>query len=408
MAMNSLPAVSAEWSAAPGLNLSAQYNDNVTMRTHDELSSDGYTVEPILNLDGRDENWKLNMRTVLRSTRYNDLDNSDSDNYFFNLGGGYYTETQQYGLDASFTRNNTYDTDYNTQLPGAQLVDDRTERETTLISPFWQWQMTETGTLVISLSAQDVEYDEVTSLNYKDYQLDSAFVKNIWSLTQRSQLGFSVQIQTYSSEKSPFTYQGEAYNDYTEFDNQIYRLEYAYLISEKTQFEASMGKRRTTTTFHDQPIACISSLGPICLLYEIGDQEVADDGADLALNFSHSNEVSSFKVSLSRMVQPASFGGAQEIDKIVIQHEYSWSERTKSSVILEAFETTSIDGLDTVNDRERYRIEPGLSWKLAKDTRLNVTYRHIRQTFTQADVDSKSNMFIVGLSMSWPKLFSTF
>ena len=408
MAMNSLPVAAAEWSATPGLNITAHHNDNVTMRSSNELSSAGYSVTPRLDLAGREENWDMNMRTVVRSTRYRDLDNADSDNYFFNLGGGYNTETQRFGLATSFTRNNTYDTDYDTQLPGAQLVDDHTERETTQFTPYWTWQMTETGTLDVSLISQDVEYDEVTTLSYKDYQIDTAQIRSIWNLTSRSQLGFSLQYQMYTSEKFPFTYQGQSFEDYTEFDNQSYRMEYTYQLSESSRFDASLGKRRTTTTFHSQAVGCLASLGTICLLYEIGDVEITDDGADLALEYSHSNEVSSFQVSLSRMVQPASFGGAQEIDKVVLNYKYSWSERIKSRILLEAFETTSIDGLDAANDRERYRIEPRLSWKLAKDWQLDLSYRHISQTLTQTGVDSQSNMFIVGLNMTWPKLFSTF
>lgn len=402
----------AEWTTEPGLQLTAIHNDNVGMRSVDEVSSTGYTVAPHVNFAGREINWDVGMNALVKATRYNTVDNADSDNYFFDLGGGYSTERHTFRLDSSFSRNNTYDSDYNTELPDAGLTDSFTERETTTIAPSWQWRTSESSAFSLSLSSNDIEYDEVSNTSYRGYQLDSATIKSLWNISARSQLGFTLSYEEYENDKRLITILTTDFDEFQEYKQYIYQLDYVYNLAETSQLNISLGSRKMDSISHAYPLSCSLALpdflGGECVVPVLGDFKRSNNGAVASINYSHSNEVSSISTSLSRIVVPSSYGGAQEQDTLSLLYDRELSERWRTSLILDARETTAIEGLDASADRTRYRMEPKIIWKLKKNWDLVFSYRYLKQNLTETDTDSKSNLILINLHMGWPRWASTY
>lgn len=398
----------AEWSTEPSVKIDSAHNDNVGMRSADERSSSSYTLAPGVKFEGREVNWDVAMSALVKATRYSQADNSDSDNYFFNLGGGYSIERQTFRLDSSFIRNTTYDTDYETALPDAGLTADITERETTTFKPSWQWQTSESSMLSVSASTNDIQYDEVSSTIYRSYQLDSLIVKNMWNLTARSRLGFTLSYEQYENEKNVITLLDVDFIEYQEYKQYVFQLDYLFSMTETSKLNLSVGSRKMDSVSHSEPVGCLVGFGDVCLLPELEDVARSNNGAVVTFEYSHSNEVSSFSTALSRIVVPSSYGGAQEQDLLTIQYDTSLSERWRAGLLLEGRETTSIEGLDSRSDRTIYRFEPRLSWRLKRDWSLSLSYRHLKQNLAETDVDSESNIILVSLNMKWPRLASTY
>jgi len=400
----------AEWTLEPALSLISVYNDNVGMRSSNEQSATGYTVAPRIDLKGQEPNWDVGMNALIRTTRYNGVEDVDSDTYFLTLANGYKTERHNFRLDGSLSKNTNYDTNYDTQLPSAGLVDDRTITKTTQITPSWSWRTSESSTLSVSLSTTDIHYEKVTTYDYRDYQVDSATVKSSWDIGERSQLGFTLSYSDYQNDKRSFAILTQQFTQYLEYQNSVYQLDYVFEPSELSKLSLSVGSRKLDSVSHDEYVSC-SLYNPFtgqCLAPVFADIDRSDDGTVVSFDYTSLTEISSLSASASRIVVPSSYGGAQEQVEAIIRYKRNISERFSTALILNARETTAIGGLDTRGDRKRQRIEPKFIWKISKFWALDMSYRFIKQNLTATDTDSESNEIYVNLNMRWPRLASTY
>lgn len=138
------------------------------------------------------------------------------------------------------------------------------------------------------------------------------------------------------------------------------------------------------------------------------DVRNVEDGTVVNLTYSSKSEIASHKFTAGRNVIPSSFGGAQEQRNVTYIFNVKNTERLVTNLILNASETETIDGVDSSNDRKRYRIEPSIAYKLNRNWNLNFLYRYIDQNITSSDADSTSNAIYVNLYLHWPKLATTY
>ncbi|MFK5984502.1 MAG: hypothetical protein QM479_03605, partial [Pseudomonadota bacterium] len=110
----------------------------------------------------------------------------------------------------------------------------------------------------------------------------------------------------------------------------------------------------------------------------------------------------------SRKIIPSSFGSAQEQRSFTYQFNIKNTERFTTHLILNATETETVSGVDSSNDRTRYRIEPSVTYKLTKNWNLSFRYRYIEQNLSDSNEDSTSNAIFVNLFLHWPKLVTTY
>lgn len=109
----------AEWKTEPSLYLRAEYNDNIRMRAENNNpeSSTGYSLSPRVKFSGEEQRlWDMAIDARGKITRYQDIEDADSENAFFVFDGGRQTERTVWRLSTSFERNSTFDTDFDTEL----------------------------------------------------------------------------------------------------------------------------------------------------------------------------------------------------------------------------------------------------------------------------------------------------
>ena len=131
---------SAEITFEPSIGVRAEYNDNLHLRpeSQDSISTTGYTVDTAFKLKAEEfQTWQTSLDARGKVTRYDDIEDSDSNNVFFNFMNSLKTEMSSWHLDVSFSRNTNLDTDYDTQNVSSIIgLSDRTLRET--LSTFTQ------------------------------------------------------------------------------------------------------------------------------------------------------------------------------------------------------------------------------------------------------------------------------
>ena len=413
----------AEWKTEPSLFLKTQYNDNVRMRAdnNNPESSTGFTLEPRVKFAGEEQYlWDMSVDARGKVTRFQDVEDADSDNAFFVFDGGKQTERSDWRLNTSFDRNSNFDTDFDTENPDAGLLDDHTERKTASVSPSVKWSMSETSQIMFTLNSTDVAFDEVTSNNLQNYDYDSATFNAYWVVQQNHQLGFTGAYSEYDSPEANFSYK-----------QNVLQVDYTYTINEISNVSISLGERKLDSTLTDTTVACeangfIVPVGDVSTNGEcpetagsiftgffpvtpiIEDVSNEDDGIVVNLTYSSKSETTSHSVVAGRKIIPSSFGSAQEERSVTYQFNIKNTERFTTNVIIDASETETVSGVDSSSDRTRYRFEPSLRYKLNRNWDLSLRYRYIEQNISNSDEDSTSNTVFVNLFLHWPKLVTTY
>lgn len=418
----------AEWKSEPSLFSRFQYNDNVNMRAdnNDPQGSTGFTLEPRLRFAGEElKLWDLSIDARGKVTRFQDIEDADSDNAFFVFDGGRKTERSDWRLNTSFERNSNFDTDFDTETPDAGLFDDHTERKTASVTPSVNWKMSETSRINFSLDSTDVRFDEKVSNEFKNFENKEIKLNTIWDLAENQQFGFT---GSYSEFDSP--------EDESTYDQSIFQLDYTYTINKTSRFSLSYGIRKLESAILNVTTACEGNgieipinnpilaavlvdgkcpesvddnLGGVIPLTPIlEDFYGKDDGTVVNLTYKNTTETQSHSFTAGRTVVPSSFGGAQEVRNATYIFNVSNTERLSTDLILDASETETVSGSNTSNDRTRYRFEPTITYRLNRNWNLSFIYRYIDQNLSDSNEDSTSNAVFVNLFLHWPKLVTTY
>ena len=397
-------AQSAEWKLEPSVGMSTQYKDNVGMRTeaNNPLGSTGYTLDPKIKIAVVEQSlWDMSLSTRAKFTRYQELQNSDSNNVYLNFGSGWQTERVMLSLNASFTRNTNFDDDFDTESPLAGLIDDKTERETISFSPSIRWNLSQTSAVIFSITTTDISYNEVTSTNLRDYTNDSASFQAYWQVLEKHTLGYTV---SYSEQETP---------DYNySSDTMVLNLDYTYNFTQSSDLKLSLGGRRTNSPVI---LRCVTPgefefTGGCRFSDPIFDdmKTEADDGVTVNLSYSNQTERASNSFNASRNVVSSTTGSIQEQRSVNYKFSLRNTERFTSNLLIDGSEALTIGGGDSSNDRTRYRVEPSIYYKLNRDWALSFKYSYINQIFADTDEDSTSNAVYINLTLNWPKLATTY
>ena len=398
---------SAEWKVEPSIFFITQYNDNARMRAEKQNpeGSTGYTLEPRVKLKGEElKLWDIAIDAKGKITRFQDIEDADSENVFFILNGGRQTERSNWRLNTSYEKNTNFDTDFDTEGPDAGILDDRTERITTAIAPSVIWSPGETSQIRFSLNITDVSYDEVTKLIFKDYEYDSVQFLANWSVAEKHKIGFTSSYAEYDSPEANFSY-----------DQILLQADYTYTINELSNMSISLGGRRLNSLRENVFIGCADPADPVAFGCPFsgpvfGNVENQDDGTIVKVSYGRMSETTSHSFRAGRSVIPSSFGGAQEKRNATYLFEIKNTERLTTKLILDIYETDTVRGSSgsSFYDRTRYRIEPAVIYSLNKNWKIKFVYRYLNQSYTNRDEDSASNAIFINLFLYWPKLATTY
>jgi hypothetical protein len=408
----------AEWKSEPSVFMKTQYNDNVRMRAdkNNPEGSSGYTLEPRVKFAGEELRlWDMAIDTRAKITRYQDIEDGDSENLFFKFDGGRQTELTDWRLSANYSKNTNFDTDFDTTNPDLG-IGDRTERTTISAAPSVLWNTSETSQIRFSLKASDVTYGKVTNLRYKDYTNNSVDFSALWMLAQNHQLGFTSSYSEYDSPDTNFSY-----------NQTVLQLDYTYTINPLSDISVSLGGRSLDSLRSNVTTSCIfddtiggGSIPPTngqcpdspLVTPVIEDLPSKDTGTVTNIAYTKKSELSSHRFTGGRTISPSSFGGANEIRSATYQFSIKNTERFTTKLLLSITDSETVSGTlsSKFNDRTTYRFEPSVSYNLTKNWKLQFLYRYLEQDFATTIInrDAASNAVFVNLYLHWPKLVTTY
>ncbi|MBK1644852.1 hypothetical protein CKO25_09360 [Thiocapsa imhoffii] len=159
-----------------------------------------------------------------------------------------------------------------------------------------------------------------------------------------------------------------------------------YQWSERTTFRALVGARKVDSrTVIDGIGINNNSTGPI---FQVAfDREL---GPGLA------------SVSLERSLLPSGRGTLLDTTQAIVALSYPVSERATARIrAMGVRNRNPDDGFVNFNDRDFLMLNPGLRWRVAENTWLDLSYRYRYQDREVVEGSADSNAFFIGFGHDW-------
>ena len=380
---------SAEWKIDPTIQFKAGYNDNVTLRIGDEVSSAEATFSPsaIFSAETPRSGLSGNLRFDFR--RYEDDSDLDDNNVRFLTNSYHRMERSELGLDLYFIKDTTLDS----QLENTGLVLDRVTRYRVDVGPSWTYNLDELTNLRFGYNYSDVQYNNTGETGFVDFHSHSGQASLQRVLNERTAASMTLVHSRYSNDN--------------QVDSQNTGLQAggSYKFSETISASLYVGTRYTKADFSQ------SSQIPIFLGDEIiafiplnEDVSRSDWGYTFSGSLSKDFLRGQTALSASRDISNDINGVPIEVTRLRVQNLYRFSEVLSANLNLEFYRSETNNNARSSLDRDYYQIEPTLNWAFQKFWRISGSYRYTKQTFDNTSDDATQNAAYLTLTYLWPKI----
>lgn len=401
----SQPLLAASWQVVPEASTEGIYDTNAGLATND--SDDGtFSVQVAGALDLRRETQRTSVSIVPRVevARFldDDQDDLDRESYFLNAVVDHTMERSAVGVRGRFSRQPTYRSELDLSLPddpdntlpsaGGDLTIREDEQTRFNIQPYWSYEVSQRDTLDVSLTYNDVSYEE-DDIPTGRFDYDEIGAAADWSraLTPRTSVVVGVSASTTEAE-DPAT---DRTND---IDSYTASLGYRWQSSETSTLQVNVGATSTDQESAGRNL-CVDpadiAAGVFC--------EVESDDTNLSgdILWRVRGERNNLVVQLSRSVQPSSNGSAQTRDQLRVFLDRSFTRRLSGRFGVIGSEQESVTNQNPI-DRTFIRAEAEARWRLAPQWTATAGYRFTsRESDGAAGAtfeDFENNEFRVGIS----------
>lgn len=397
----------AEWYLEPQVTGRVEYNDNIQLRSTNEVSTTEFALKPEISFGRRTERSDLQGNVAYEPRRFSEegLDTNDSS---FNANGYYnLTRLQRINLNLNLIK----DTTLESELDETGIVYDRTERQLIRINPGWRYSWDEKTFISVTLGYTGVDYADETRSGLSDYKNRSASFSVKRRFTPTTTWILSLGASRYELD-----------DDSVRSNNQRLTLGLEHQYSERWHISAAAGARRTETEIQAGTLDCPAgtirvpldfpfAVGP-CINpntfqstgFTVITNTISQDtsGALVSANMTYKMERGEIGFDLSRDITPTGRSSLIVRDRIGLNMKHRFTGLITGAFRVEWNQSQNTDNATTQVDRTLYRIVPSLSWKLARDWRFAARYRYIKLEREGALASATGNIVSFALTYNWP------
>ncbi len=360
------------WDIEPGVRVRLLYDDNVRFSVDDPKSSFGGTAEAYANLSRRTEVSDLTLRAAVVQLYYTDATELNSTDGSAEAAFAYRMERSEAGFVSRFVYDTTLTSEAEAETSG--IVELNKRRNFFEIAPYWKYSLSERARVGADVILQDVSYEDVEEIPLTNYRFGRVGVSGEYDFTERTALVGRLGYDRYDSEQA---------DDKSETFGAEAGIRYRF--SERTTLRALAGARSATSSTGDVADGDNErSTGPI---FEVGVEQ--------------DYEVGSIDITLERSLLPSGRGTLLDTTRAVVEIARPVSERLVVRLRAIGVRNRNPDGEVSFNDRDFVSVSPGLRWRLAESTWLDLSYRYRWQDRELISGDAVSNAVFFGIGHDW-------
>ncbi|WP_289281961.1 MULTISPECIES: hypothetical protein [unclassified Methylophaga] len=367
----------AEWGIDFEADPQFKYDDNELLR-EDKKGDFSLKINPTLSLSRNLENSESRLRMGYRISRYQDLNDLDTENPFIGFSTSRSTERSSYGINLDYSERESR------SIAEEDTADFSNTSTTTIksISPNFSYSLTELDTITTSASYQERTQSSTTnnSLLSNNSRLTDNETKSLnlaWQhqYSERLSGGISLGYVNYSAESESLD---NEYDTYTAGFTSTYQLTELWVIN------GLLGARYldSENTFSNGLTTTSSS-----------------SGLNYSLSATKNGELDSMSLSASRSLLPSSTGAVNEQDAYTLSYSRELSEKLKASVSTTYREYTSADDISSITTKY-IDFSPSLRWDIYEKWSLAFGYRY--RSIDESDGKNvNSNSVSLNIDYNW-------
>ena len=383
-------ATAAEWTIEPTLRFGGGYNDNVTLRPDDQVSSPEIDFNPSVRFGVETPRSGLHGNLALDLRRFTEESDLNDNNVRFTVTSYHRLEKAEFGLGASLIK----DTSLDSQLEETGLVFDRVNRLQRRLSPRWSWNFDERTRLALNYTYTDVDYSNRENTAFLEFNSNSGQITLTRVLGERT-LATLTMSQIRSSNES-------------DVDSTVSSLQggVSYNFSETVRGSLSVGRRRSKSEFNNSAIPIFAGGLFLGFITEPGRSESSSSGYVFNASLSKRLERAEIGLSASRNITNAASGFLTEVTRLGWNNRYRFARTVACSLNMSASRsrTTDDSSVTTSLDRDYYQVVPACDWNFTPLWRISGGYRYSRQTFGDSNDDAIRNVAYLTLTYRWPRI----
>lgn len=390
-------AEAAEWVAEPSVILRGEYDDNIRLTNlpHDDVWST--ILDPRLTLSRRSELWDLTANGRLRATDYTGEDSLDTsvDN-FFDVVTKRHLERGSLDFSASLINDTTLRNealDFDTGLTIFQI--DRTRRNLRLAG---EYMFTESNWIEASVAFTKQEYDEGQRYGLFDYDYLTPGLRIVHQYDPQTQVFGILSHSKVDYDRA----------DELESTTDSLQVGASYDITETWKVSGSVGSRRTDTSSlvpTAVPRPGLEFLFPFIYDVAFVSRDAESTGMVYDASLTREFETGSLSLSGSQSVTPSSTGTDAEKTVFSLYGTYKMSDKLSAGLAASFYQSSTVGGVTTRADYDRYRIGPSLTWRLDEDLTLNTGYNYTRVKDGAIRTQTRdSNAVFMSIGYTWPRM----
>ena len=383
----------AAWEIVPDVGTFIENNDNLRLRTEGSQDGSLTLVDARVRLTNRIERGLLWVEPRILTDRYADSENEDleSDDRYLRAAGNYNWQAVRAGFSTDFARQNIrraeisdpFFPDIDVEDPAiddgpvdvetGQLDGIDQNRETYRINSFLDFNISDRNSFRLDARKIDLSYSDFEVSGRTSFDDTTVGLGIIRRVDARNRVSARIFTSTYEAAEN------ENVTDTFGVEGSFFRP-----LTETWTIRINAGVQRSDFIFRDRTT--------------LDFVDNADSNILANLQFRRRTERSSVVVDFGRRANPNASGYVVIRDQLRLEATRRLTERVTGGIAFRASETTSLDDVNTNDDREFTRIQAYFDWAITPRLYMQVSVDHIRQQFVNATVErAKSNSIRLGI-----------
>lgn len=386
-----------EWSLAPSVDLSAQYNDNINLSAGPHNAVSGYMFSPQATFASKAELWSLSGRAQISRYDYPSNNILSHTDHFLDFAYQRKNELNQWALGVNLDRDSTLQS----ELGATGVVVARAQRSSNSVAPSWTRNFTERDFLTAGYTYNDVTYGDTQGARLTDYRVKDTNLTWGHILSEKAQVNVTVDYSDFATQ-NPLSIDQSRYHYKTKSAQIVYQR--SFTDSVKASFAAGLRKTDNTT----ESVVCWTRFLP---LFCIPDPTTVTtttrtNGSLFAASLQKDYENSNLSGSLSRSLQPTGTRGLVQTDHLTIAYNANITPRLRGAVNFGLYSTRSESSLNNSATNRYYTLTPGLNWRMTEWWTLSGTYSYAVSR-SASGVSARQNAMYLTVNYTWPRISSS-
>ena len=376
LATFSLTASAAKWGMEPSLSISAGYNNNVGLRSSniEGVAEGRFVASTTFRANTPKSGVTGDVSIDLR--RYNKVSNFDRNNIRAGLNSFYNFERSSIGLNGSFVRDSTLDS----QLDETNIGFVDLNRHDRLAGAFWRLNFGARTNATINYSYRDVKYEDSVGSGFVNFNTNSG----------------SLAINRQVSPRATIT--GSGTYSLTENDNDITTKSASLSAGGSYNFDStlsasvSLGQRRTTVDSIGGTQVPITFDNRI-VTFIIVPQDITNEskGTTYSIQVTKTFERGSSSLSANRGISTSAGGIPSETTSLVWTTNYGITTTISADVTLRGNQSVTENVLGNSSTNKSFYTNSSVNWDITESLQISAIYQFRVHTYDSGADDATRN-----------------